>query len=77
MSNYATRAALIAGAKKLKDFDLHEGEVVRTQDEFGRRSYYKVTGIYPHIFTVENIDNGLRTAFCKADALTGMVRRCR
>lgn len=76
MTNYAMRQAIIASARKLNEFDLHEGEMVKTKNASGIMEYYRVSKIYPFIFTAINIDNGLVTSFPKGDAVIGVVKRC-
>lgn len=78
MKAYATnRDMLIRQARRLKDFNLMVGDKVKTRNEESLKlEYYKVTGIYNHIFTVVNLETGLASSFPKCDALTGVVSRC-
>lgn len=70
------RQALIAQAKRLKDFNLNPGDKVKTRHEDGRREMYRVDEVYNFIFTVTSLDTGVKSSFPKVDYLTGVVRRC-
>ena len=63
---------------RLRNFDIRVGDIVQGHDViFNDVRKYRVTGIYPYIFTVETIDRTYGTSFQKKEYQVGGVQKVR